>query len=228
MARNTPISVVRSLTEPIMVRNTTRTSMPTTMPTIARLKPLNSFTACIRLCTASRTVVTSAPGSAGRELAHDLVDGGARVGGRDLDERELAGPAEQLLDGRQVGDEQVVVLSPGRSQDAGEREALAADAHVVAHLQAEHLGRLGAGHELVAVARRPPGVDRPPALELELGGGVDAHEQGAVALDLHRADELRRDHGDARARRDGAHALEVGAGSGSATPTLTPPTSMPP
>ena len=50
MARNTPISVVRSLTEPIMVRNTTRTSMPTTTPTIARLKPLNSFTACRRLC----------------------------------------------------------------------------------------------------------------------------------------------------------------------------------
>ena len=65
MARNTPISVVRSLTEPIMVMNTTRTSMPTTTPTIARLKPLNSFTACMRLCTASRTVVTSASGSAG-------------------------------------------------------------------------------------------------------------------------------------------------------------------
>ena len=35
MARNTPISRVRSLTEPITVRNTTSASMAMTTPTIA-------------------------------------------------------------------------------------------------------------------------------------------------------------------------------------------------
>ena len=38
MARNTPISWVRSLSEPIIVMNTTSASMAMTTPTIAQLK----------------------------------------------------------------------------------------------------------------------------------------------------------------------------------------------
>ena len=148
------------------------------------------------------------------ELAHDLVDGSAGVRGRDLDERELSRAPQHPLHGAEPGDEQLVVLPARRPEDAGDGEALATDAHVVAHVQCQHLGGPGAGDELAVVLRWPAGADRPPALELELRRRVDAHEQGAAALDLHRADELRRDDGDAAARRDRAHALEVGLVAG--------------
>ena len=133
------------------------------------------------------------------------------------------GLSQELLHRAQVGDQQVVVLRAGGPQDAGDREAAAADAHVVAHRQAERAGRLGAGHELVAVGRRPARVHRPPALELELGGRAHAQQQDAAALHLHRADELRGDDRDARAVGDGVDARDVGLGESSARPRTRRP-----
>ena len=117
MARNRPILVVRSLTEPIIVgkRRGPRADDDADDGEAEAAELVHGVEAALDRLT-DRSHLRLRQG--GCELADHLVDRLARVGGRDLDEGEFAGPPEQALHGGQVGDEQVVVLPARGPQDA--------------------------------------------------------------------------------------------------------------
>ena len=143
------------------------------------------------------------------ELGDDLLHGAVAAEGGHLDHRHLAGLVEDRLRGRQVGDEQVVVLRAGRPQDAGDRERPPAHGSTVSFTaQVQGRAAVRAGHELVAVARRPP-VHRPPLLELELIRRPHSHEEPLPALDLDYAEQLGRHDGDIAPVGDGGDARQV-------------------
>ena len=154
--------------------------------------------------------VTSALGSAAPISLGDAVDGRAGVQRRDLDQRHLAGLPQDPLDGAQVDDQQAVVLRAGLAEHAGHGEAPAADAHVVAHREAERPAAAApAMSSWSSVGGRPAPTDH-QRLSLNCCCRLHAEQQGAAALDLHRPDQLRRDTEMSRAAGDGVDPREVG------------------
>ncbi len=137
MARNSPISCTRSLTDAVMAK---KMIMPATISKQRRDAEREFVEVMHGLHLELHGLLDRhCPGARQHRvhLAHHVLDGAAAAEGRQLDQAHRVPFVELLLDPGDIGEDQAVVLGPGVVQHAGHAKAPAADGDAVAGSELE-------------------------------------------------------------------------------------------
>ena len=204
-----PISRVRSLTEPIMVTNTTSASMPMITPATTQLKARNWSMACMRFLTCCCMAVTLVPGSTPPSWETIFSTGQSLQSAATWIIEILPG-----LSSTPWAAARSVISRPSSWEPVGRRIPVTVNGRPSTLSTAPV-------RSLSAVATAEPATSSwpfrggrpstlPPLLEVELVLWLHAHEQAVATLHLDGAEQLGRDDGDVAAVGDRRDARQVG------------------